>query len=201
VTHCGGPSFGFIQYRNDAPPTPFNGLPQKLPDDNAHTYAQMKQMLRRIGFSNVDIVTLVAGSHTLGGAHSVISPHATNKSFAPFDATPGVFDNDIFKQLLQGKCILNIDCGIGKDPEMKDIIELFAKDQDAFFQQYAESFNKMSTIGQLNNVRLMEVHVDISVHKNLEAEGAPLDTVNQSSSVSGHRLATLLAFIALVSCF
>jgi hypothetical protein len=44
---------------------------------------------------------LVTGSHSLGGVHNVITPHATKEEFAPFDDTPGVFDNNIFKNSLQ----------------------------------------------------------------------------------------------------
>jgi catalase (peroxidase I) len=156
-------------------------------EDHRSLSCKTVQMRLQPHLMNTDIVTLVTGSHTMGGAHSAISPHATNKTFAPFDTTPGVFDNDVFKQMLMGRCVLNIDCAIGKDPEMRDIVETFAKDQDAFFQQYAKSFNKMTTIGQ--RAKLAEVHVDISVHKNLESEGGidPVKTSSGSCNGSWHK--------------
>ncbi|KAJ3296284.1 hypothetical protein HDU79_007180 [Rhizoclosmatium sp. JEL0117] len=170
VTHCGGPAFDFLKGRVDAPPTSFKSIPADLPDDLLDSYQVIKQKLRRLGFSNEDMVALVSGSHSLGGVHAAISPHATKQTFEAFDRTPGVFDNDIFKQSLNGNCRLNIDCNMANDPELRPIYELYANDEAAFFRQYQESFQKMTTVGQ-NRAALVAFHLDISVHANLFAEG------------------------------
>lgn len=70
----------------------------------------------------MDIVT---GSHTMGGVHGAISPTITKEKFVPFDDTPGVFDNDVFKQTLAGKCAIPVDCAIAQDPELRPFIELY----------------------------------------------------------------------------
>ncbi|KAJ3280040.1 hypothetical protein HDU79_012059 [Rhizoclosmatium sp. JEL0117] len=171
VTHCGGPSFNFSVGRVDAPSgTKFSSLPNLLPDDELDSYQVIKQKLYRLGLNNEDIVALVSGSHTMGGVHAAISPKATNKTFEAFDTTPGIFDNDIFKQSLKGNCRLKVDCNIAKDPELRPIVELFALDQAAFFKQYALSYPKLTSIGQNSN-GWASFHLDLTVHENLMKEG------------------------------
>ncbi|KAJ3404211.1 hypothetical protein CcCBS67573_g05935 [Chytriomyces confervae] len=182
ITHCGGPSFDFMMYREDAPHnTPFASLPHALPDDAVDSYELMKQKLYRLGLSNQEIVLLVTGSHSLGGAHKVTSPHATNKTFQAFDSSPGVFDNVIFKEMRAGRCVLNIDCGIMRDGAMKTWIELYASDEAAFFKDYALAFNKMANLGQ-DETSLEAVVLDVPVHKNLVVEGSLLATTASSSA-------------------
>ncbi|KAJ3060947.1 L-ascorbate peroxidase 1, cytosolic [Podochytrium sp. JEL0797] len=184
ITHCGGPKFDFLQGRTDAPvSTPFDSLPA-LPDDLTDTYLVMKQKLQRLGFSNHDMVALVTGSHSLGGVHAINTPHATTKEFEAFDTTPGVFDNDVFKQVLKGNCRLNIDCEMAKDVELRPIVELFANNQTAFFEQYRESFTKMTVVGQ-NRGGLAAMHVEIGVHKNLREEGSIAAVSDIPSGPSG----------------
>ncbi|KAJ3014751.1 UNVERIFIED_CONTAM: L-ascorbate peroxidase 3 [Siphonaria sp. JEL0065] len=183
VTHCGGPVFNFSLGRVDAPATTkFTDLPL-LPDDILDTYQVIKQKLQRLGFNNQDIVALVMGSHSIGGAHKAISPHATNKKFQPFDTTPGIFDNDVFKEALKGNCVLNVDCNIAKDPELKPIVQLYANDQKAFFTQYAESYVKMTTVGQSGYPNWASFHLNVTVHEYLVEEGG-INPVHPSASAT-----------------
>ena len=57
------------------------------------------------------------------GAHAAISPNFTNATFAPFDDTPGVFDNHIFKNILAGDCVLKVDCAMMQVPELVPFIQ------------------------------------------------------------------------------
>ncbi|KAJ3382941.1 L-ascorbate peroxidase 3 [Entophlyctis sp. JEL0112] len=182
VTHCGGPSFDFYGGRTDAPAnTTFASLPNALPDDFADSFTTIKQKLYRLGLDDLDIVTLVTGSHSLGGAHGAVSPHITHQTIKPFDTTPGIFDNDIFKQLLAGNCVLNVDCAIAADPTMRPIVQKFAENQTAFFEQYSLSFPKLVTVGQSG---LSQFHVDISVHANLTEEGGISNLPGYESSAT-----------------
>ncbi|KAI8893343.1 heme peroxidase [Globomyces pollinis-pini] len=162
VTHCGGPNIPYQSGRLDTkkPVSPVD----RLPHDEKDSFATMKKKLYRLGLNDNDIVTLVAGSHSMG-----ISPHATNSSFAAFDKTPGVFDNDIFKQLLNGKCILNIDCGIAKDPIMRPIVQRYADNQDLFFKNYAKAYPKLAKISHRDLHKA--VLLRIPLHENLIEEG------------------------------
>ncbi|KAI8901267.1 heme peroxidase [Globomyces pollinis-pini] len=167
VTHCGGPAMPFRVGREDVA-TPV-GPEGRIPDDSTDSYSKMKARLQQLGFNNEDIVVLVTGSHSMGGVHQKISPHATKKKFEPFDNTPGVFDNDIFKNMMKGKCILNIDCGIMKDPELIPLVKLYAEDQQKFFDQYSISFQKMLNSRHKN--LMSAIHLKIDVQKNLIEEG------------------------------
>ncbi|KAH6574044.1 hypothetical protein BASA61_003663 [Batrachochytrium salamandrivorans] len=165
VTHCGGPSIPYSPGRVDTttPVSPVGRLPE-----GHERYLTVKPKLLRMGWTNQDIVALVTGSHTMGGVHGAISPLVTNKTFVPFDLTPGVFDNDVFKRVLQGICAVPVDCDIANDPELRPIVQLYATDQQAFFKQYATSFAKLISQG----TRLgPSISLVIDVHNNLMAEG------------------------------
>ncbi len=102
ITHCGGPAIPFASGRKDAPiPTNPKG---HLPEPNEPFLSVLDKLKNKMGLDYRDIVALVTGSHSMGGVHAPISPELTNKSFVQFDNTPGVFDNDIFKQTLKGYC-------------------------------------------------------------------------------------------------
>ncbi|RKO84981.1 hypothetical protein BDK51DRAFT_48461, partial [Blyttiomyces helicus] len=73
--------------------------------------------------------------------HNAFNPDLTRLPFAPFDSTPEVFDNDIFKQALLGKCLVPFDCFLAETEPYKGFVQQFAKDENAFLNQYSESFN------------------------------------------------------------
>lgn len=152
--------------------------------------------MRALGFSNRDIVALVTGSHTMGGIHQRNSPEVTNSQFTPGDTTPGVFDNDVFHQVLLGKCAIPIDCQIALDPDMRPIVQEFAKDQAAFFTQYAISFPKMSAL--TNSTLQNPVELNIPVHANLVAEGTIKHTTTTMPNNSAVGTGAWLFFIFLI---
>lgn len=137
----------------------------------------------------------------MGGVHKAISPSLTNQDFAPFDDTPGIFDNNVFKKSLNGQCTLQLDCDIAKDPDTRPFVELYAADQEAFFKQYAESFPKM--VGLTTANLDPEIDIKVPVHYNLFKEGtlknnSTNSTSSSSSSAVGLSLASLLLTIFLV---
>jgi hypothetical protein len=185
VTHCGGPKFEFSTGRIDAPETPFKNL-VALPDDFKDSYESIKKRLVDLGLNGRDIVALVTGSHTLGGVHRAISPHATNQTFEAFDETPGIFDNNIFQRSLENNCRLRVDCSIAADPELRPIVEEFANDEQSFFTQYKISYQKMTAVGA--NL-LNYVHLDIPLHKNLREEGT-IGGITRTTTQSSFRTTT-----------
>jgi hypothetical protein len=120
VTHCGGPSLPFRPGRADAviPVSPVGRLP-----DGAMRLDRARAAFDRMGWTNEDIVALVTGSHTMGGVHAMNSPNVTNRTFTPFDDTAGIFDNHIFKFVLENKCAAPIDCDIANDPVLRPIVQ------------------------------------------------------------------------------
>jgi hypothetical protein len=117
---CGGPQISFATGRKDLRQRTV--LTNRIPSAS-QSYDTIKNRLREMGWTNEDIVALATGSHTLGGAHQRNSPGITNKEFVPFDDTPGIFDNHIFRFSLQGKCIVQFDCDIANDPEMRPLVQ------------------------------------------------------------------------------
>ena len=127
----------------------------------------------------------------MGGIHKAISPDFTNQDFTPFDDTPGIFDNNVFKKSLEGKCALKLDCDIANDPDIRPFVQLYASDQNAFFNQYAESFPKLT--GLTNSNLDQPIDINVAVHAHLFTEGT-ISTKNSTSSASSVTGLLVLAF-------
>ncbi|KAK9113265.1 hypothetical protein Scep_020784 [Stephania cephalantha] len=141
VEITGGPTIHFVPGRKDSLVSPREG---KLPD--AKQGAQhLKDIFYRMGLSNRDIVAL-SGGHTLGRAH----PERSGFDGA-WTNDPLKFDNSYFKELLKGETDgllkLPTDKSLLEDPEFRHYVELYAKDEDAFFKDYAISHKKLSELG------------------------------------------------------
>ncbi|KAJ3030706.1 UNVERIFIED_CONTAM: hypothetical protein HDU68_008095 [Siphonaria sp. JEL0065] len=121
VATCGGPQVPFKTGR--ASITVPNDVAGKLPHDAFSPLSTIKAGFLRMGLTDVDMLVSTTGSHSLGGAHTAISPNITKEEFTPFDSTTGVFDNDIFKKVLTGNCVIPIDCLFAKDPELLPLIQ------------------------------------------------------------------------------
>ncbi|RKO88230.1 heme peroxidase [Blyttiomyces helicus] len=146
IAACGGPEIKFTSGLAHPGPDPHHLLP--LPSDSN---ALSVENMFRMGFNASQTVAIVTGSHTLGGVHGANNPHLTSLEFAPFDFTPTVFDNDIFKQVLAGDCRIPFDCFMAQNEPFKTFVELFANDQDAFFTAYADAYQFMETFNNLAN--------------------------------------------------
>ncbi|KAF6170819.1 hypothetical protein GIB67_015771 [Kingdonia uniflora] len=98
-----------------------------------------------MGLSDKDIVAL-SGAHTLGRAH----PERSGFDGA-WTNEPLKFDNSYFVELLEeeseGLLKLPTDKALLEDPEFRRYVELYAKDEDAFFRDYAVSHKKLSELG------------------------------------------------------
>ncbi|OAY33437.1 peroxidase 17 [Manihot esculenta] len=76
------------------------------------------------------------------------------------DSTPIVFDNIYFKDLVAGRGFLNSDQTLYTFPETRDYVELFSKDQQAFFDAFVEGMIKM---GDLQSGRPGEIRTNCRV--------------------------------------
>lgn len=96
-----------------------------------------------------------------------------------------MFDNQIFKELLLGKCVLNTDCAIAKDPAMQPWIKQYAFNELLFKSDYSKALTKLMETGQHLN-ELHKTELNVSMHSNLFEEGDFHDDLHDSGNESGH---------------
>ncbi|KMT09578.1 hypothetical protein BVRB_6g130340 [Beta vulgaris subsp. vulgaris] len=141
VEVTGGPIIPFIPGRPDAPKQQDGGA---LPNPNGDAQ-HLKDVFYRMGLNDRDIVVL-SGSHSLGRANKDRSGFD-----GPFTQDPFKFDNSYFVELRKGDSPglvkFPTDKVLADDPSFRQYVQLYAKDEKAFFAHYAESHKKMSELG------------------------------------------------------
>lgn len=141
VEVTGGPTIDFVPGRRDSSVCPREG---RLPDAKQGS-GHLRDIFYRMGLSDKDIVAL-SGAHTLGRAH----PDRSGFDGA-WTKEPLKFDNSYFVELLKnehdGLLKLPSDKTLVEDPKFRPYVELYAKDEEAFFKDYAESHKKLSELG------------------------------------------------------
>ncbi|TQD76761.1 hypothetical protein C1H46_037712 [Malus baccata] len=140
VEITGGPSIDFVPGRKDSNQSPPEG---RLPDAKLGA-SHLREVFYRMGLSDKDIVAL-SGGHTLG------KEHKRSGFQGPWTKEPSKFDNSYFVDLLKGETEgllqLPTDKALVEDPVFRRYVELYARDNDAFFRDYAVSHKKLSELG------------------------------------------------------
>ncbi|KAI9230723.1 MAG: cytosolic ascorbate peroxidase [Piptocephalis tieghemiana] len=155
-----GPKVAWRAGRPDAP----EGLytpDGRLPDASKGT-SHLRDIFHRMGLTDKDIVALT-GAHTLGRCRPSRSGFD-----GPWTEDPFTFNNAFFKDLLsedwvehkveatgnvqyisksKGTMMLPADLSLLTDPKMRPLVDLYAEDQEAFFNDFAESFQKLLELG------------------------------------------------------
>ncbi|CAJ1930477.1 unnamed protein product [Sphenostylis stenocarpa] len=141
VEITGGPTIDFVPGRKDSLESPAEG---RLPDAKQGA-SHLREIFYRMGLGDKDIVAL-SGGHTLGKAHR------DRSSFeGQWTKNPLKFDNSYFVELLKGESTdllkLPTDKALVEDPIFRKYVELYAKNEDVFFSDYATSHKKLSELG------------------------------------------------------
>ncbi|KAI3981586.1 hypothetical protein MKX01_007506 [Papaver californicum] len=141
VEITGGPTIEFVPGRKDSLVSPTEG---RLPDAKQGGQ-HLKDIFYRMGLSDKEIVAL-SGAHTLGRAHPERSGFA-----GAWTSEPLKFDNSYFVELLKGETEgllkLPTDNALLDDRAFHRYVELYAKDEDTFFKDYAMAHKKLSELG------------------------------------------------------
>jgi catalase (peroxidase I) len=134
IQKCGGPAIGVGLGRTDAStPAP----PHRLPGGYEGP-GMLKAIFARMGLGVRDLVVL-SGAHTLG--------HTQRRPFTP---DPWVFSNAYFVELLAhgpGVLLLPTDGALLQDPELRSLVELYARDEKCFLADFAAAFRRLTWLG------------------------------------------------------
>ncbi|KAM7264113.1 hypothetical protein ACFE04_001796 [Oxalis oulophora] len=141
VEITGGPEIPFHPGRQDKHEPPVEG---RLPDATKGS-DHLRDVFGHMGLTDKDIVAL-SGAHTLGRCHKERSGFE-----GAWTTNPLIFDNSYFKELLSGEkeglIQLPSDKALLEDPVFRPLVEKYAADEDAFFEDYAEAHLKLSELG------------------------------------------------------
>jgi len=160
IEFSGGPKIPFKFGRTDAEGAqrcPPNG---RLPDASKGA-DHVRDVFYRMGFNDQEIVALLGG-HTLGSCHVVRSGYE-----GPWTRNPLRFDNQFYKNLIglewrpkkwdgplqfedtaTGELMmLPTDMALRDDPKFRPWVELYAKDQQKFFDDFAVAYAKLVSLG------------------------------------------------------
>jgi len=170
VEESGGPTIPFRLGRTDASSGETSPPDGRLPDadkgSRAATTQHVRDIFYRMGFDDRDIVALL-GAHALGRCHTDRSGY-----WGPWTFAENTFSNEYFRLLLEerwspkmthngkpwtgpdqyedstGKLMmLPSDLVLIQDPDFKKIVEIYAKDEDVFFKDFAKAFSKLLELG------------------------------------------------------
>ena len=169
VEHMGGPAIPWRAGRTDsAVPTkvPDGRLPNADSGSRAKDNAHLRTIFGRMGFSDEEIVAL-AGAHAVGRCHTNASGY-----WGPWTRAESTFSNQYFVMLLSEKwtpkkthegkpwtgpaqfeskdgtlMMLPADMALLEDPSFRKYVELYAKDEDKFFKDFAAAFSKLLELG------------------------------------------------------
>jgi len=137
---------------------PANG---RLPDASQGADHLRSLFGHRMGFTDREIVAL-SGAHTMGRCHRVRSGFD-----GPWTTNPLHFDNEYFRNLLELEWVpkvwdgplqytdtktgdlmmLPTDLALVQDATFKSFVELYARDESAFFRDFASAFAKLLALG------------------------------------------------------
>ncbi|KAL7493379.1 hypothetical protein ACHAWT_002529 [Skeletonema menzelii] len=170
VEEAGGPKIPFRLGRTDAESGATSpkecGLPDADKGSRKNTTQHVRDVFYRMGFTDRELVALL-GAHALGRCHTDRSGY-----WGPWTFAENTFSNEYFRLLIEerwspkmthngkpwngpdqyedstGKLMmLPSDMVLVQDPAFKKIVEIYAKDENAFFADFASAFSKLLELG------------------------------------------------------
>ncbi|KAG8637970.1 peroxidase 63 [Manihot esculenta] len=170
VTMVGGPYYNVLLGRKDYRTSKSSYVDGNLPKPTM-SMSQIINIFASKGFSIQEMVAL-SGAHTIGFSHCneftsyiyndthynprfaqglqrACADYHKNPALSVFNdiMTPNKFDNMYFQNLPRGLGLLESDHGLYNDPRARPFVEMYAKDQNKFFQDFARAMQKLSVYG------------------------------------------------------
>jgi len=169
VEHMAGPKIEWRVGRHDSDkpsPLPNGRLPNADLGCPAATNSHIRDIFGRMGFEDREIVAL-SGAHSLGRCHVTASGY-----WGPWTNAETTFSNEYFRLLLEEKwtpksthegqpwtgpmqyenptgtlMMLPSDLWLLDDPQFRQYVELYARDEELFFKDFAAAFAKLLELG------------------------------------------------------
>lgn len=170
VEEAGGPKIAFALGRTDdsdgSKSDPADRLPNANMGSHANTIAHMREIFGRMGLTDQEMVALL-GAHAMGRCHTDASGF-----WGPWTNAETTFSNEYFRLLLEERwspkfthnskpwtgpdqyedstgnlMMLPSDMVLLGDPVFKKWVEVYAKDEDKFFTDFASAFSKLLHLG------------------------------------------------------
>ncbi|KAL1920412.1 uncharacterized protein VTP21DRAFT_789 [Calcarisporiella thermophila] len=160
IQEMGGPIIPWRPGRSDKMSGQDCAPDGRLPD-GAKGADHIRDIFYRMGFNDQEIVALV-GAHALGRCHSDRSGFE-----GPWTFSPTMFTNELFVRLLEDEWVekkwkgpkqfedkktkslmmLPTDMALKQDKEFRKWVEIYAKDQNRFFEDFSKAFSKLLELG------------------------------------------------------
>lgn len=159
IQELGGPTIPWRPGREDKDVT--SSPPDGRLPDASKDHRHVRDVFGRMGFDDREMVALI-GAHSLGRCHADRSGYD-----GPWQFSPTVFSNEFFRLLVEEKwnlrkwngpqqftdkttstlMMLPTDMELVKDKGFKQHVQRYAKDNDAFFKEFAEAYVKLLELG------------------------------------------------------
>jgi len=159
IEELGGPTIPWQPGRSDAASGAVCPPEGKLPDASKGA-SHVRDIFYRMGFDDGEIVALI-GTHALGRCHTDRSGY-----HGPWTHAPTTFSNEFFRELVENKWTVKkwngplqyedasgelmmtpADMAFLTDPNFRKYVDLYAKDEARFFQDFAKAFGKLLELG------------------------------------------------------
>lgn len=158
IEEMGGPQIDWRPGRVDRDES--DCPPQGRLPDAAKKQDHVRDIFYRMGFNDREIVAL-AGAHALGRCHTDRSGFD-----GPWTNAPTMFSNEYFRELIENTwtvrkwngpkqyedsskslMMLEADMALIRDTEFRKYVEMYAKDEELFFADFAAAWKKLIELG------------------------------------------------------
>ncbi|KAL5742349.1 hypothetical protein ACOSP7_029081 [Xanthoceras sorbifolium] len=170
VTMVGGPYYNVILGRKDGRISKASAVEGNLPKPTM-PMSQIIEIFQKRNFTVQEMVAL-SGAHTIGFSHCkefssniynnthynprfaqglqrACADSQRNPTLSVFNdiMTPNKFDNLYYQNLPKGLGLLESDHGLNIDGSTKSYVEMYARDQNLFFRDFARAMEKLGVYG------------------------------------------------------